>query len=209
MGINVKKPPIRETVGAQYLCFAVPTEDGAWQNQYETDVEKTEVVKSVKVTENTENTDVYASGKVYDTDETTSSTDVEVQVIAFPADTLAKARADSVDTGGLVLSGGKRQKPYFAYGKTVVLKGGKSRFEWYPKCKLSENTDEASTREEKFAEQTDTITIKAYPFNNDGDVKTYVDATMAGFPEGLTEEKFFAKPILTKEDLAAAVSGGA
>ena len=79
--------------------------------------------------------------------------------------------------------------------------------EWYPKCKLSENTDETATKEESFSEQTDTVTIKAYPFTDNGDTKTMVDETSANFPDGLTEEKFFAKPILKKEDLAAAVSG--
>ena len=46
-----------------------------------------------------------------------------------------------------------------------------------------------------------TIKIKAYPFNNDGDIVARVGSGSA--PEGLTEEKFFSKPILTKEDLAA------
>ncbi len=61
---------------------------------------------------------------------------------------------------------------------------------------------------EKFSEQTDTITIKAYPFNENKDIKAMVDSTMASFPTGLTEEKFFAKPILTKEDLKTATGVG-
>ena len=60
----------------------------------------------------------------------------------------------------------------------------------------------------KFSEQTDTVTIKAYPFNDNGDIKAMVDSTMASFPSGLTEEKFFTKPILTKEDLKAAAGVG-
>lgn len=51
-------------------------------------------------------------------------------------------------------------------------------------------------------------TIKAYPFNDNGDIKAMVDSTMASFPVGLTEEKFFTKPILTKEDLKAAAGVG-
>ena len=52
MAINTKKPPIKETVGAQYICFNKVDENGDWTNAYETDVEKMETVKSVKVTEN-------------------------------------------------------------------------------------------------------------------------------------------------------------
>lgn len=76
--------------------------------------------------------------------------------------------------------------------------------EWYPKCKLSENSDNTNTSEEKYSEQTDTVTIKAYAFNEEGDIKAAVDSTMECFPENLTEESFFTKPVLTKEDLQQA-----
>ncbi len=206
MSITSKKPPIKETVGAQYICFNTMSE-GDWTSNFEQNVEKTETVKSVKVKENAETSSVYASGKIYDTDESVSGTDIEVENIAFVTETLAKMRGDVVDVGGLVLAGGKGSRPYFAYGKVVKMKGGKVRYEWFPKCKLAENSDEAATSEEKRSEQTDSVTIKAYPFNENGDIKAMVDSTMESFPEGLTEEKFFAKPILTKEGLAAAVKG--
>lgn len=206
MSITSKKPPIKETVGAQYICFA--TEKEEWDGTFDAEVEKTETVKSVKVTENGESTSVYASGKVYDTDETVSGVDIEVENIAFVTETLAKMRGDVVDEGGLILSGGKGIRPYFAYGKVVIMRGGKVRYEWYPKCKLAENSDNANTSEEKFSEQTDTVTIKAYPFNDAGNVKAMVDSTMTSFPAGLTEDKFFEKPILTKEELKTAAGVG-
>jgi len=205
MSIVTKKPPIIETVGAQYVCFNEQTDNKEWSNQYNAEVEKTKVVKSVKVTENAETSNVYASGEMYDSDTSTSHTDIEVSVIAFPADTLAKMRGEVVDAGGLHLSGGKGERPYFAYGKVVKSKGGDVRFEWYPKCKLASNTDDASTKEDKFSEQPATIVIRAYPFNENEDCRAYVDSSASNFPEGLTEEMFFAKPILTPADLLAAV----
>ena len=203
--ISTKKPPIKETVGAQYVCFNTMDSDGNWTPTFEEDVEKTETVKKVAVKENTSSANVYASGKVYDQESQTNTSTIEVEVIAFPADTQAKMRGDLVDKSGLILSGGNRPRPFFAYGKVVELKSGKKRLDWYPKCKLTENTDETSTREESYSEQTDTLTITAYPFNDDGDIKTAV-SDGANFPEGLTEEKFFAKPILTPEDLTAATA---
>lgn len=204
MAIVEKKPPIKETVGAQFVCFSVMS-DGDWTDKFEEEVEKTETVKSVKVTENSEGTDIYASGKVYDTDYNQASTDVEVEVIAFPAATRAKMRGETVNEGGLVLSGGNGVRPYFAYGKVVKLKKNEVRFEWFPKCKLASNSDEVKTREASFSEQTDTMTIKAYPFDDAGNCKTYVETSIK-FPDGLTEEKFFSKPILTQEDLTAVLS---
>lgn len=211
MSIAKKKPPIKETVGSQYVCFNTMSEDGEWTKNYETEVEQTDVVKSVKVTENSNSAPIYSSGILYDTVNETPSVNVEVEVIAFPDETLHKMRGDLVDKGGLILSGGSgkdRTRPYFAYGKVVKMKGGKFRFDWFPKCKLSENTDETKTKEENFSEQTDTITIVAYPFNDAGDIVAKVSSDV-NFPEGLTEEKFFAKPILDVAGLTAAVSGSA
>ena len=204
MAIKTKRPPMKETVGAQYICFFCKTEEGEFDGTYVTDVEKTEVVKTVKVTVNADTGDSYASGKVYDSDTPTKSIDIETEVIAFPEDTLAKMKGDSVDAGGLILSGSNSQRPFFAYGKVVKLRHGGYRYEWYPKCKLTENSDDISTSEDKTSEQTDTIKIKAYPFDDAGNIVAKITESSA--PEGMTEDKFFAKPILTKEDLAAALT---
>ena len=209
MAINNKRPPRKETVGAQYICFATPGEDGEGTGEYETDVERTAVEKKVEVTENSESSDVYASGEVYDPDMSVAADDIAVEVIAFPEDTIAKMRAATVDAGGLILDGANKTRPFFAYGKVVKLKNGNVRFEWYPKCKLKENTNSAATSEASPAEQNDTITISAYSFDKEGNKRAYIDSSTANFPEGMTEEKFFAKPILTKEDLEAAAGVGA
>lgn len=205
MSTVTKRPPIKETVGAQYVCFNTMNEDGSWTEKFADEVEKTETVKKVSVKENATATDVYASGKVYDQEAQTSTAIIEVEVIAFPDETVAKMHGDNIDTAGLILSGGNRIKPFFAYGKVVHLKNNKVRFDWYPKCKLTENTDETSTSGESFSEQTDTLTITAYPFNEAGDIVSRVSSEV-NWPEGLTEDKFFSKPILTKEDLAAVVT---
>lgn len=208
MSINTKKPAIVETVGSQYLCFTTGDDVvTTFTGKYEEEVEKTDTVKKVKVSANGGSTDAYGSGKVYDTDSTTTSKDIEVEVIAFPADTIAKALGNKVDEGGLILAGADRGKPYFAYGKVVQKKHGHFVYEWYPMCKMMEVTDETSTKEEKFSEQTKTVTIRAYAFNSDGDFSASVDSEGKNFPATLTEEKFFAKPILTPEDLKTAAGG--
>lgn len=201
MAITTKRPPRKETVGAQYICFNTMGENGEWTETFDAEVEKTATVKSVKVTENSESADVYASGEVYDTDNTSGATNIEVEVVAFDPDTLAKMRGDKVGTNGSIIKGGNGARPFFAYGKVVKLKGGKVRYEWYPKCKLAENTDEAQTREDKSSEQNDTITINAYAFEADGGKCFCVDTSSKKSPAGLTEEKFFAKPLLRDADL--------
>ena len=196
MAITTKRPPRKETVGAQYICFNTMGENGEWTETFDAEVEKTATVKSVKVTENSESADVYASGEVYDTDNTSGATNIEVEVVAFDPDTLAKMRGDKVGTNGSIIKGGNGARPFFAYGKV-----GKVRYEWYPKCKLAENTDEAQTREDKSSEQNDTITINAYAFEADGGKCFCVDTSSKKSPAGLTEDKFFTKPLLKDADL--------
>lgn len=206
MSIKTSRPPIKETVGAQYTCFATEGEAGQFTASYEEGVEKTEVVKSVSVTENSETTPVIASGKNYMSVTDTSSTDISVEVIAFPAETRAKMRGDSITESGLLLKGSsKNQRPFFAYGKVVKLSGGFCRWDWFPKCQLTANTDESKTKEDKFAEQNDTLTISAMPFDDDNNICVSIE-TDYKCPEGLTEDKFFSKPILTESDLKSVIA---
>lgn len=205
MAITNKKPPIKETVGALYYCFNTEDESGEWTNTFDEAVTKSNVVKNVSVTENGDSTNVYASGETYDTISDVSSIDNEVEVVAFNASDLYKMRGDTVSENGLVLSGAPSDRPFFAYGKVVKLRGGNFRYEWYPKCKLTENTDDVATKEESFSEQTDKVTIRAYPFDESGNIKVMVDSTATKIPATLTEEKFFAKPILTSADLTTAI----
>lgn len=207
--MKTKRPMMKETVGAQYYAFNTPDEDGNVDYTTYEDTIKTEVVKQIGTTENGETTTVRASGKDYASFNQVSSTDLEVEVVAFPQEDLARMRGENIAINGLVSSGGTKERPYFAYGKVVKLVGGGVRFDWYPKCQVIENTDDIATSEDSFSEQNDTVTIRAYAFNEKGENKNYVDSSITGFPEGLTEEKFFSKPIVTSADLDAVVAESA
>lgn len=207
--MKTKRPMMKETVGAQYYAFNTPDEDGNVDYTTYEDTIKTEVVKQIGTTENGETTTVRASGKDYASFNQVSSTDLEVEVVAFPQEDLARMRGENIATNGLVSSGGTKERPYFAYGKVVKLVGGGVRFDWYPKCQVIENTDDIATSEDSFSEQNDTVTIRAYAFNEKGENKNYVDSSITGFPEDLTEEKFFSKPIVTSADLDAVVAESA
>lgn len=208
MSITSKKPMIKETVGALYYVFNTPTEDGEYDpDTYESSVIKSNVVKTIGTTENAEAVVVRASGEDYETVNQNGNIDMAVEVIAVDPGDLARMRADIVSNGGLNRSGQTRKRPFFAFGKVVKRIGGAVQYAWFPKCQLVENSDDISDKGENFSEQNDKVTIRAYAYNEDGDKKTYVDSEMANFPSGLTEEQFFAAPILEDVDLAAATSG--
>ena len=207
MAIKSKKPPIKETVGSQYFCYDTPGEDSNdFVGNFNAEVVKTDVVKSISVTENGDTQNVYASGNTYDSITDTTTIDTEVEVVAFPMEDLYKMRGDTVTATGAILAGAPSERPYFAYGKVVKLRGGNYRYVWYPKSKLISNTDDISTKEESFSEQNDTVTIRHYPFDADGNIEFKVDSTVK-VPNGLTEAKFFAKPLMTDDDLKSAIGG--
>ncbi len=205
--IITKKPPIVETIGAQYYAFNNPDSKDFDLSKYEEKVVKTETVKSATVTENVESTVIYGSGKAYKTHSQIAYVDIEVESLASDADDLAKMRGDIVSESGLIQTPATPQRPYFAYGKTVELSEGNFRLDWYPKCQLIENSDEAKTREASFAEQNEKLTIRAYAFDEKGKMcKNSVNTSSVKFPEGLTEEMFFNAPVITEEDLKAIVT---
>ncbi len=211
MSITTKKPMMKETVGGMYYCFNTKEEKADFDiANYEESVSKCNNVKNIGTTENAEATTVRASGADYETINQASSIDMAIEVVAFDVADLAKMRGeDTSDEGGLILSGAPSRRPFFAFGKVVKKVGGGVQYAWYPKCQLIENTDDIATSEDTFSEQNDTVTIRAYAFDDKNQKKAYVDSETENFPKGLTEEKFFTKPILTKEDLSAVVTPGA
>ena len=206
--MQTKKPMIKESVGSLYYAFN-KGENNVFDASKWDETVNSPVIKNINRTENGDSTPVKSSGIDYTTVSQTASEDIQIEVVAFNPDDLARLRGESVDEGGLILSGRTSERPYIALGFPVLKVGGGVKYVWYPKCQLVENTDEIATKEESFSEQNDTLTFKAYAFNDTNDKKSYVDSESTSFPEGLTEEKFFTKPILTKEDLASAITPGA
>ena len=101
MAIKSKRPMMKETVGAQYYAFNVPDEDGNVDLENYEQTVKTDVVKQIGTTENGETTTVRASGKDYASFNNISSTDLAVEVVAFPQEDLARMRGETIDEGGL------------------------------------------------------------------------------------------------------------
>ena len=209
MAITTKRPKIKETVGALYYAFNVMKATGEFDPENYEETVKSDVVKTINTTDNTGSTVVRASGADYMTAYQTSSADNEVEVVAIDPEDLYKMKGEDIHENGLVLGGAPKARPYFAFGKLVKKVGGAVEYVWYPKCQLVENTDEAATSEEEFSEQNDTITIKAYAFDDEGHISVRVNSEMSNFPEGLTEEKFFEKLILNDTDLTNAITPAA
>lgn len=201
MAITELRPKIKLTVGAQYICFNEGDANGDWdEDAFESDVSKFPTVVQASITDEADSYDVYASGAVYDSDANVISRTIAVTNVAFDDKTIAKMRGESVSTKGVILEGGNGERPWFAYGIVEMKKGGGLVLRWFPKCKLTENSDEAATSTASHSDQNSTMNIKAYQYNTAGntDVKA---------PEiaGITEAAFFAKPLLTAAEVEALI----
>lgn len=198
--MTTKKPFIKRSVGAQYTAFNTPGSDGQFDLAAFEKAVKQEVVKTIGVTENEETNTVTASGKMYATVSQRNGTEIAMDVVAFDPQTLSRMRAET-NTGGLVKSGEGKERPFFAYGYVEKKDAGNYKYIWYPKCQLVSNTKDIADGGESFSEQNDTLTIRAYAFDDLGNDHVYIDSEFENVPEGITEDKFFAKPITTIEGL--------
>lgn len=193
MAITEKKPSTKYTVGAQYICFNT---DADWDSgDFETDVLKLPTVVDIDVADNSDSYESYASGAVYESDTIVTYKEISVTQLAFDEATIAKMKGDTVDTG-IILSGGIKTRPYFAYGVPIIKKDKTMDMRWYPKCKLVDNSDATATSTDSHSDQTDSLTIRAYGFDEDQnqEVKVLTGETANA---DITEEKFFAAPVLT------------
>ena len=206
---KVKKPKLIETVGALYYCFlkAETDADNITSEGYEEEIVKSPVIKNVSVEPEEETAVVRASGENYDEVSQTSSVGLEFELVAFDPADLAKAKGETVDEGGLISGGAANERPYIAIGYPVKKRGGGVQFKWYPKCKITEHNEEVATSEESYSEQNPTVNLSAYAFNEKGEKFVYVDSETENFPKGMTEDLFFSKVIITKEDLSGLIPG--
>lgn len=205
MAIETKRPMIKETVGALYVAFNTPKENGEFDIESFEGTKRRDVVKQISTTENAESTVVRASGGDYVTASQTSSVEQSVEVVAFDIDVVARMRGDQIGKY-LIKSGASAQRPYFAFGKVVKKLGGIVEYVWYPKCQLAENTDDIATSEESFSEQNDTLTIKALSFDDAGNKSVRISSEMSNFPTGLTEDLFFDQVLTTDDEIDAIIA---
>ena len=193
MAITEKKPSTKYTVGAQYICF---NEDTDWDAEaFESDVLKLPTVVDINVADNSSSYESYASGAVYESDTVVTYKEISVTQLAFDEATIAKMKGDTIDTG-IIMSGGVKTRPFFAYGVPIIKKDRTMDMRWYPKCKLVDNSDATATSTDSHSDQTDSLTIRAYGFDDTQNQEVKV-LTAETANAGITEAAFFAAPIMT------------
>ena len=204
MGITKKHPPVKVTAGSQYICMNTMDSNNEWTTSFSSDVIELPTVVKVEISDNSDSYQTYASGAVYDSDTPVTYQDISEENVAFPNMLQALLRGETVDSDGVALGGGYGVRPYFAYGIAIKRKDGSWEYRWYPKCKLVENTDSTETSEDSHKDQNESLTIRAYGYNENGN--TYVRAfTGESGMATMTAAAFFASPLLSIAAVKAAL----
>lgn len=156
---------------------------------------KLPTVVDIDVADNSSSYESYASGAVYESDTIVTYKEISVTQLAFDEATIAKMKGDTID-GGIIMSGGIKTRPFFAYGVPIIKKDRTMDMRWYPKCKLVDNSDATATSTDSHSDQTDSLTIRAYGFDDTQNQEIKV-LTAETANAGITEAAFFAAPIMT------------
>lgn len=186
----VKEKPFRNVgVGNLYLCFAKDIDN----LDYEEIIYKLPTLKSIGTTENSNAEEAWASNAVYDVDTSTSGIELSVSVIAFSPLHRARMKGHKVKKG-FIVKNTNDEGEYFAFGVVYPKKSGHYTYEWYPKCKLSEATKDAQTKDKDGINSQDkSLTINAAIFNDAGDYGVEYDTELLEDRDvALTEEQFFS-----------------
>lgn len=188
--IVTNKPFRNVGIGNLYYCFARDIEKLLYENQ----IHKAPILKSIGTTENSNSEEVYASNSVYDVDTSTSGIQLSISAIAFSPLHRARMKGNKVNKG-FIVKNINDEGEYFAIGIVYPKKSGHATYEWYPKCKLSEITKDAQTRDSGGSNAQDkNLTILAAVFNDDGDYGVEYDTELLEDGEvALTEAEFFSQ----------------
>ncbi len=186
-----KNKPFRNVgIGNLYYSFAENIEELI----YEDIIHKAPTLKTIGTTENSNSENTYASNAVYDTDSSVSDIQLSISVIAFHPAHRARMKGHKVNKG-FITKNTNDEGAYFALGVVYPKKSGHFTFTWYPKCKLTEATNDAQTRDDGGNNSQDkTLTITAMEYNDAGDYcKEYDTELLEEGDRALTEEEFFSE----------------
>lgn len=187
--IENNKPFRNVGVGNLYYCFATDIE----KLVFETIIHKTPALKTIGTTENSNSESQYASNGIYDTDSSVSDVQLSIALIAFHPLHRARMKGHKV-VKGFIKKNVNDEGEYFAIGVTYPKKSGHFTFEWYPKCKLSEASKDAQTKDSGGINSQDkNLVIIAMPYNDDGDYSVEYDTELLEDGDvALTENEFFS-----------------
>lgn len=158
--IKNQKPAYWITVRDNFWNF-LAAEDGA-ARMYEADVYRSPVVKSIGITGTVAESDIYASGIVYDHISQVQGAEIALDAVALEHALLDKALGATV-SGGYVFDKSNDVGREFAFGYYLEQRDGSYVYYWHPRCLLTQADENVETSTDSAADPSRSFTIRALP----------------------------------------------
>lgn len=201
MTIIDQKPSYWVTVRDCLIDF-LKAENGP-ARMYEPDVFRAPVIKSIGLNPSAAESDIYASGIVYDHIRRVQGAEISLGAVALDHELVDKALGAIVDADGYVYDKTNNVSCEFAFGYFIEKKDGNYVYYWHPRCLLTQADDAVETATDSAPDPNRSFTIKAMP-TSEGIWRVRYDTSGKQTP--LTPEQFFAFVRYTDKAQAASVS---
>ena len=166
-------------------------------------------IKKVGVERSRAESTIYGSGLAYDMTSQTTSAQISLDAIELPNEWVTRFLGRETKNGYIIESADDRLVE-FSFGYTTEYSNGKRLFKWFPRCKMTEVSDEIETKSDDNVEPVRTFVIVALP-NEEGVISVQYDQNSSDVKEEsmLKEEDFFSKVIKSASEIPAAGTSGA
>jgi len=209
--IKSVRPTYEVSVGAAFFCPIISRDSAGIE--YETDVTRVDVIKTLGITPQVAEQEIWASGVLFDYINQTSGADIALAAVALPPALLNKlSGADQAD--GFVFNRVNDLEKEFAFGYWGENRDGSLVFYWHPVCKIAPGEETKATRQNDPPDPEKNFNIKVIPFGS-GDkggvwrVKYDQGEAKAAELTPLTVEQFFIQPIYEKDQIPPPAPQGA
>lgn len=195
--INKVKPEYEVTIGSAYFCFIESRADGI---VYEEEVTEVPTIRTLGLTRQVSELEVWASGQMFDYINRTAGADIALTAVTLPANLLSKIEGATVSNGSTVNRTNDLERE-FAFGYWGENNDGSLVYFWHPVCKLVPTEENHETRTADIGDPQRNYSIKIMPFNN---IWRHKYSTAKALEEGLrplSVEQFFGRPTYLAEQL--------
>lgn len=192
-------PEYEVTIGSAYFCFIESKGDTI---TYETEVIEVPTIRTLGLTRNVSELEVWASGQMFDYINRTAGAEIALNAVTLPSNLLNKIEGATVDIGSTINRTSDIERE-FAFGYWGENNDGSLTFIWHPVCKLIPTEENHETRSNDIADPQRDYSVKILPFQNIWRHRySTKKATTSGY-NPLTIEQFFSKPTYLSEQLPA------
>jgi len=202
-----ERPSFPITVGNIYFCLIKSRNNNSIE--YEDVVYSVPTAKTIGLTQNTAEQDIWASGEIYEAMVRTNYATISLSTVSLPQHLVnAIEGAESID--GITINKTSDVEKEFAFGFWAENNDGSYQCFWLPVCKLTPTEKSYATRTADLPDPEVSYSVRGIPYNNIWRIKfSSADAKLYGItpPERqYFAEKFFLSPMYEMSQLQSLIS---